>query len=128
MSESIYNLIPQQEREARKPAMYRSKHDPTQPVDSSFSQKKQTRRLEAEKPDPKQFLTRNAGLTRTQSAPADVSPSQRERPARQSLKPSVPTRAEKPIFGLQSQKDFIVGNAVENILAGAWSCPSYICG
>jgi hypothetical protein len=33
-------------------------------------------------------------------------------------KPSVPKRDEKPIQGLVSDKNFIVANAVENILAG----------
>lgn len=33
-------------------------------------------------------------------------------------KPAVPKRDEKPIHGLVSDKNFIVANAVENILAG----------
>jgi hypothetical protein len=33
-------------------------------------------------------------------------------------KASVPKRDEKPIHGLVSDKNFIVANAVENILAG----------
>lgn len=33
-------------------------------------------------------------------------------------KPAVPKKDEKPIFGLVSDKNFIVANAVENILAG----------
>ena len=33
-------------------------------------------------------------------------------------KPAVPKKDEKPIHGLVSDKDFIVANAVENILAG----------
>ena len=36
-------------------------------------------------------------------------------------KPGVPKRDEKPIQGLVSDKNFIVANAVENILAGKWS-------
>lgn len=34
-------------------------------------------------------------------------------------KPSVPLASEKPVFGLSSGKNFIVHNAVENILANA---------
>ena len=123
MSESIYNLIPQQERVARKPPMYRSKHKPTQPVDSTFNTKKvTTRRLASKKPDPKKFLTRNSGHTRSKSAPsaAQGQGQQGGRKKRVITKPSVPRRTEKPILGLQSSKDFIVGNAVENILAGTW--------
>ena len=33
-------------------------------------------------------------------------------------KEKVPTRNEKPILGLKSNKNFIVSNAVENILSG----------
>ena len=33
-------------------------------------------------------------------------------------KPAVPARTDKPIHGLVSDKNFIVANAVENILAG----------
>ena len=33
-------------------------------------------------------------------------------------KPPVPKKDEKPIMGLVSDKNFIVANAVENILAG----------
>lgn len=33
-------------------------------------------------------------------------------------KPAVPKKDEKPIHGLVSDKNFIVANAVENILAG----------
>lgn len=117
MSESIYNLIPQQERVVRKPPMYRSRHKPTQPVDSTFNTKKvTTRRLATKKPDPKKFLTRNSGHTRSKSAPSAAQ--QQGRKKRVNKKPAVPRRTEKPILGLQSSKDFVVGNAVENILAG----------
>jgi hypothetical protein len=38
-------------------------------------------------------------------------------------KPSIPKKDEKPIMGLVSDKNFIVANAVENILAGTlWLC------
>ena len=40
-------------------------------------------------------------------------------------KEAVPKRDEKPIHGLVSDKNFIVANAVENILAGKCS-PSFI--
>lgn len=33
-------------------------------------------------------------------------------------KPAIPGKDEKPIHGLVSDKNFIVANAVENILAG----------
>lgn len=112
--ESIYNLIPQQEQQVQKPPMYRSKHNPKQGVTSSFTMKKnKSRRLKTEKPDPRKFLTRKQGLhNRSKSAPA-AQPRKRVG----TKKPNVPRRTEKPILGLQSSKDFVVGNAVENILA-----------
>ena len=36
-------------------------------------------------------------------------------------KPAVPKKDEKPIHGLVSDKNFIVANAVENILAGKFT-------
>ena len=36
-------------------------------------------------------------------------------------KPAVPKNGDKPIHGLVSDKNFIVANAVENILAGKFS-------
>ena len=44
-------------------------------------------------------------------------------------KPAVPKKDEKPIFGLVSDKNFIVANAVENILAGKIlsNFGSYVC-
>jgi hypothetical protein len=33
-------------------------------------------------------------------------------------KPAVPKKDEKPIMGLVSDKNYVVANAVENILAG----------
>lgn len=41
-------------------------------------------------------------------------------------KPAVPKKDEKPIMGLVSDKNFIVANAVENILAGNLSILSKI--
>lgn len=112
--ESIYNLLPQQEQQVRKPPMYRSKHNPKQGVKSTFTMKSNnSRRLKTEKPDPKKFLTRKQGLhQRSQSAP-QAQPRKRVG----EKKPTVPRRHEKPILGLESTKDFVVGNAVENILA-----------
>jgi len=41
-----------------------------------------------------------------------------ERRASEQKKAAVPKKEEKPIMGLVSDKNFIVANAVENILAG----------
>jgi hypothetical protein len=43
-----------------------------------------------------------------------------------SRRPPVPKKDEKPIHGLVSDKNFIVANAVENILAGKLHTHFYI--
>ena len=40
------------------------------------------------------------------------------RPQRVPQRQKVPLRNEKPVMGLKTTKDFLVANAVENILAG----------
>ena len=47
-------------------------------------------------------------------------PPQFVRPLVRPKKPTVPSRAEKPVMGLQTTKNFLVANAVENILAGTF--------
>lgn len=44
-------------------------------------------------------------------------PPQFVRPLVRPKKPTVPARSEKPVMGLQTTKNFLVANAVENILA-----------
>lgn len=34
------------------------------------------------------------------------------------MKPDIPKKEEKPLMGLQSNKNYIVLNAIDNILAG----------
>ena len=37
-------------------------------------------------------------------------------------KPAIPDRREKPIMGLQSRKNYVSANAIDNILAGQLYC------
>lgn len=51
------------------------------------------------------------------SLPLDCAAKKWERPRVKTPKPSVPKVSEKPIMGLKTSKNFVVSNAVENILA-----------
>lgn len=136
MSESIYNLIPQQEQKAYKPRRYKSRHDPNQmPTASTFTGTNNTslvganvgasqasmrrtkgktaqlgKPLGQSKPNPTQYMKK-----RTQeSGNQDIKPY--VRPV-QSRKAAVPKQDEAPVMGLQSTKNYVTANAVEAILA-----------
>jgi len=49
------------------------------------------------------------------------------RPLVRPKKPTVPALSEKPVMGLQTTKNFLVANAVENILAGTFTTNLYDC-
>ncbi len=137
--ESIYNLIPpeQVDWKATKGKRYKSKFDPKiPPTASTFgnhttnrlvgnfngdyqpqggkhtgkSQAKWGKKPGAEKPDPKGFTKKMTGTMRLPDKPEKF---KREVPK----KPAIPKKEDKPIHGLVSDKNFIVANAVENILA-----------
>jgi len=129
MSESIYNLVPQEYVAPVKEPMYRSKHDPLTPLSgSTFGCKGTTRLLGAgqlvvkdgalfgpreshEKPDPKEYLRKSETklVPRATQEGNTFKYTDRE-------KPPVPSRDERPLLGLSSQKNFITANAVEAIL------------
>uniref|UniRef100_A0A7S2Y1M7 Enkurin domain-containing protein n=1 Tax=Fibrocapsa japonica TaxID=94617 RepID=A0A7S2Y1M7_9STRA len=134
MEESIYRLVPQEYVEVKKPAMYRSKHDPRAPVTgSTFGTHGNTQLVGAGSmkkkgastfgpplgktaPDPKSFTKMHAKAQRvppakdTQVTPFHYDYSAKER------KTNVPLRDEKPVMGLRTAKNFITANAVETIL------------
>lgn len=128
--ESIYNLIPPVERVVQKPPMYRSKHNPRQPPLGStlcgangaavgdqpppskkasaggFGPKNGSRKV------PSQYLKKTTATgVDPKSKPAKFS-----RPGG-SRKAAVPKASDAPVSGLHTSKNFIVANAVENILA-----------
>lgn len=137
MSESIYNLVPSPYVEPVKAPMYRSKYDPKAPLTSStfglhgttatigggVNELKKSHVLsstfgptDAEPRSPKKFLT--AGSKTGALPPPDPSAPPFERPLpKDSRKATVPTRADKPIMGLRTSKNFITANAVAAILA-----------
>eukprot|EP01062_Namystynia_karyoxenos_P049155 TRINITY_DN3757_c1_g2_i1.p1 TRINITY_DN3757_c1_g2~~TRINITY_DN3757_c1_g2_i1.p1 ORF type:complete len:282 (+),score=136.34 TRINITY_DN3757_c1_g2_i1:485-1330(+) len=140
--ESIYNLIPQPLPPVERPPMYRSTHNHKLPPSYSTFGTKGTSKLQANttggdalldcsgskhkmcKPhatmgrrsggcDPKRFLKRGEGVPQLPEA------RRFERPDAAAKRPAVPRRTEKPVMGLMTEKNFVVANAVDNILAAA---------
>lgn len=138
--ESVFGLIAQQAAAQQKGKMYRSHHNPNIPPSfSTFGfqgtskvigniagdtadadagphpSKKATGtfgKTAAESIDPKHFLkkhTADHASTQLGYTPAAFK--------RDHVKPPVPSREDKPVMGLKTDKNFVVSNAVENILA-----------
>ena len=124
--ESIFNLIPKEAYVPPKQPRHVSKHASSQvPTASTFKGKKATMSTFGlpkgqAKPDSNQFRLKGTGtfvlpecklliFTYRVLASKFVRDAQTKVP--------VPKRDEKPIMGLVSDKNFIVSNAVENILA-----------
>lgn len=72
--------------------------------------------------DPSTFLKKSQGKDLSaKSADSQTSPN---RHADEQKKPAIPKRDEKPVMGLKTDKNFVVANAVENILSIAKKQPS----
>eukprot|EP00501_MAST-03F_sp_TOSAG23-6_P000571 GSMAST32.ASY1.ANO1.592.1 assembled CDS len=111
--ESIYNWIQEDEVQEVKPPMYRSTHDRSRKVASSFGKQSGNHGTFGKpnnKPNPKQYLRGTR-----QSKPSKAKPWTRKRVV--TAKQKLPGRKDRPVMGLQTTKDFVVSNAVENILA-----------
>jgi hypothetical protein len=67
----------------------------------------------ANKPYPSQFRKKNTGTMGDNSLPKPRSFKHSD----EILKPEVPCACERPVMGLRTNKNYIVANAVENILA-----------
>jgi hypothetical protein len=140
--ESIYNLIPPQEYKAPKGKLYKSKYNPKAiPTGSTFCLGTTSRpgvsNLNGEvipqgsnhlntagtalwgrkkgdsKADPHRFTKKGEGTLKVFGTKTAVG----EHKKRDSKKAAVPKKDDKPIMGLTSDKNYIVANAVENILA-----------
>ncbi len=130
--ESIYNLVPHVPEAPQKQRMYRSKHDANVPPSySTFPRKEGTSgsrdgsgsmlyagnsgtmgRDVGPEVDPKRFL-------KAHSSKKDRLPEKHQfhRPLVAPPKPSIPTRDDKPVMGLMTDKNFVHGNAVEAVCA-----------
>jgi hypothetical protein len=131
-NESIYNWIPKELVKPVKPPRYVSKHDPKLPPTGSTIGLHGTTKIPgaalgevltgaaksasgvfgpsaSAKPDPKTFLKKGTVKPVTKETV--------QRARTESSKPTVPSRSERPVMGLQTSKNFVVANAVENILS-----------
>jgi len=144
--ESIYNIIPPKQIAAEKPPMYRSSHSGTiPPTASTFGQAGTSHPMSTNiagdtkkkivenksgrtfgkhpgsyQPDPQSFM--KSGDKNQKVAPlSDVKKDQPHLLQPSTLKPknkpSIPSKEDQPIMNLVSQKNFVVANAVETILA-----------
>ena len=142
--ESIYQLVAQQKAAAQKPPTYKSKHNHSAPPSFSTFGLQGTSKIlgnvagepeekydgthPAKKPcgtfgravgqhiNPKQFLHKSS----SQQKPALQIEAKHDRAK---VKPPVPARDDKPVMGLKTDKNFVVANAVENILAAPKKVP-----
>lgn len=114
MAESIYSWIEETPQEEVKAPRYISKHKPTGGIAGSTLGNDRrghgTLGVSHSKANPQQFLRRKKNSNTGK-------PKKFTRPDAGRRKPSVPSRGEKPVMGLQTTKNFVVANAVENILA-----------
>lgn len=103
--ESVYSLIPEERVVPPKPAMYKSKFTP------EIVEKKEALSIgkPSQKPDPKNYLKKRSSDAKPATGNFQYSDAA-------TRKPSVPTREQKPIYGLKTSKDYVTANAVENIL------------
>lgn len=133
MSESIFNLVPVEVEVYQKPPMYRSTHNPKVDLAGSTIGIQGTTQLpgagkalkksfsnfgpqSSARPDPGTFLKSGQRSLATMQAPVD--PALGPFTYTADRKPTVPRRAEKPVYGLKSNKNFVTSNAVEAILQG----------
>jgi hypothetical protein len=126
--ESIYNLVPREYVEPPKAPMHRSHHDPTQNLTgSTFGCRGSTRlpgagvvdKREGSLFGPHKTLPPYKSTTNrlTKSGTNTLSGSG-EFHFNGERKPAVPSRTEKPVLGITSNKNYITANAVEAILMG----------
>mmetsp|Transcript_3205 Transcript_3205/g.6346 ORF Transcript_3205/g.6346 Transcript_3205/m.6346 type:complete len:290 (-) Transcript_3205:399-1268(-) len=110
--ESIYNLIPPSQNQSDRPALYKSKYPGLVAVEkqaaATFGQNVQ--------PDisPKNFLKSTRNSLSPATSPKKPNVVKRDMTT---AKPPVPSRDDKPVYGLVSHKNYLTANAVDNILA-----------
>ena len=128
--ESIYNFVPKPHSEIAKEPMYRSKYDPKAPLTGSTFGLRGMRNtgkgvhalkktcavsstfgpIDKTGPDPTKFLKKGSRATMP-TTPA------KKHECRMSQKPAVPSREDKPVMGIKTEKNFITHNAASAILS-----------
>eukprot|EP00672_Neobodo_designis_P017212 CAMPEP_0174849652 /NCGR_PEP_ID=MMETSP1114-20130205/16689_1 /TAXON_ID=312471 /ORGANISM="Neobodo designis, Strain CCAP 1951/1" /LENGTH=299 /DNA_ID=CAMNT_0016084033 /DNA_START=86 /DNA_END=985 /DNA_ORIENTATION=+ len=134
MEESIYNLVPRVPEAPQKAKMHRSKFDPRAPPSYSTFPRKEVGQGQGDgsasmlyagrsgamgrdvgpEVDPKRFLKAHS------SKKDKLPPAQPfHRPHVAPTKPGVPTREDKPVMGLMTEKNFVHSNSVDAVCAPA---------
>ncbi|NXN10498.1 ENKUR protein, partial [Indicator maculatus] len=108
--ESIYNLLPRQEEKPVKPARYISTFRPSvkREAQENKAQWKTMGPAKVAVPSPKNFLQKHS---KEPKLPAR----KKEQDSKKLPALSVPRRADRPVMGIQSKKNFINTNAVAAI-------------
>ncbi|XP_048861922.1 enkurin [Brienomyrus brachyistius] len=123
LSESIYNLIPREEVKTEKPPRYMSKfrEQVNQEKELNRAKSKTMGPPKVEVPSPEKYLLKHSKEPRLPErklfAYADNG---------KEKKPQVPSKTDKPLMGIHTQKNFIKNNAMETI-AAAPKKPQAIC-
>lgn len=116
--EAIYNWIKEEQPVPAKPRRYRSKHNPKAPVSGSTLRVQKSAAGTFGRPtkgsNPRNFLKAGSKVGKGTSTIGRPKRFTRTTGAR---KAAVPRRDERPVYGLKTSKNFVVSNAVENILA-----------
>ena len=129
VEESIYNLIPEAYQPPERPPMYRSKHNPVQPPSySTFPNKASSikhdstgaslygRRAVPIGHDVSQEITPKRFLHSGQGHPPLPPVQKFLRDSYSGPKPPIPSKEEKPVLGLVTDKNFVVANAVDAVV------------
>jgi hypothetical protein len=132
MTECIYNFVEQTQPKKVKKPIYRSKYDPNGPLIGStlgmhgttavdgkgFHSLKQNHVVissfgrEPEAPNPKTFLRKG---TREHRNEENIPHVEHHNRTKDCLKPSVPSRNDKPMIVLKAKRNYITSNALEAI-------------
>ncbi|XP_043082452.1 enkurin [Puntigrus tetrazona] len=112
-AESIYNLIPREEEKAVKAPRYMSKFREQVKLEKEVNKtsSKTMGPAKVDVPSPQKYLLKHSKEPKL----PEKKPFKYEDDELCS-KPPIPTRADKPLMGLHSNKNFIKTNAVENIM------------
>ncbi|NP_001187760.1 enkurin [Ictalurus punctatus] len=112
--ESIYNLIPREEEKIEKAPRYTSRF--REQVKEEKKQNKESNKTmgpaKVEMPSPDKYLLKHSRDPKlSEKKPFSY------RDEIQPRKPRIPAKTEQPLRGIQTKKDFVRINAVENIMA-----------
>ena len=134
--ESIYRLLPEKYVQEKKPPMYRSRHNGKLAPSYSTLCTQGSNKLQANchgndvvdkaklnsatmgrigvHPSTEKFLLKKKGLGGGGGASMSELPT--IKPLGDPARTAVPKRTDKPVMGLSTQKDFVISNAVDNIM------------